>query len=37
MDAEGGWRAALAFGAEMYFWSNLLSRDRQARRDLEFA
>jgi hypothetical protein len=35
--ADGGWRAALAFGAEMYFWSNLLSRDRQARRDLEFA
>lgn len=35
--ADGGWRAALAFGAEMYFWSNLLSRDRQARRDLEYA
>lgn len=35
--ADGGWRAALAFGAEMYFWSNLLSRDRQARRDHEFA
>jgi hypothetical protein len=35
--ADGGWRAALAFGAEMYFWSNLLSRDRQARRDLDHA
>lgn len=35
--SDGGWRAALAFGTEMYFWSNLLSRDRQARRDLEFA
>lgn len=35
--ADGGWRAALAFGAEMYFWSNLLSRDRQARRDLDYA
>jgi len=35
--ADGGWRAALAFGTEMYFWSNLLSRDRQARRDLDYA
>jgi hypothetical protein len=35
--ADGGWRAALAFGAEMYFWSNLLARDRQARRDLDYA
>lgn len=35
--ADGGWRAALAFGAEMYFWSNLLTRDRQARRDLVHA
>ena len=35
--ADGGWRAALAFGAEMYFWSNLLTRDRQARRDLDHA
>lgn len=35
--ADGGWRAGLAFGVEMYFWSNLLSRDRQARRDLDYA
>ena len=35
--ADGGWRAALAFGTEMYFWSNLLSRDRQTRRDLDYA
>ncbi|MBD3221491.1 hypothetical protein GF314_09635 [bacterium] len=24
----GGWRAALAFGAQWYFWSNMLSNDR---------
>ncbi len=35
--AGGGWRAALAFGTEMYFWTNLLARDRQERRDREFA
>lgn len=35
--AGGGWRAALAFGTEMYFWSNLLARDRQERRDRDFA
>lgn len=35
--AGGGWRAALAFGTEMYFWSSLLARDRQERRDLDFA
>jgi len=27
-----GWRATLAFGAEMYFWSNMISRERQAAR-----
>lgn len=35
--SDGGWRAGLAFGVEMYFWSNLLARDRQARRDLDYA
>lgn len=35
--AGGGWRAALAFGTEMYFWSNLLARDRMERRDRDFA
>jgi hypothetical protein len=35
--SDGGWRAGLAFGVEMYFWSNLLTRDRQARRDLDYA
>ncbi len=35
--AGGGWRAALAFGTEMYFWSNVLARDRQERRDRDFA
>jgi len=24
----GGWRAALAFGVQWYFWSNMLSNDR---------
>jgi len=28
--AGTGWRAMLAFGAQWYFWSNLLSHDRQA-------
>ena len=27
--AGNGWRAALAFGTEMYFWSNLIARDRK--------
>jgi hypothetical protein len=35
--SDGGWRAALAFGTEMYFWSNLLTRDRQSRRDQDYA
>jgi hypothetical protein len=35
--SDGGWRAGVAFGVEMYFWSNLLTRDRQARRDLDYA
>ncbi len=28
--AGNGWRAMLAFGAQWYFWSNLLRHDRQA-------
>jgi hypothetical protein len=35
--ADGGWRAAAAFGVEMYFWSSLLTRDRQVGRDLGYA
>ena len=29
---DGTWRAVLAFGAEMFYWSNMLQRDRKARR-----
>jgi hypothetical protein len=28
--ADNSWRAALAYGAQMYFWTNMLSRERQA-------
>lgn len=28
--AQNSWRAMLAFGAQWYFWSNMLARDRQA-------
>jgi len=35
--ADNSWRAALAFGAEMYFWSNMLTRDRRAVQAREFA
>ena len=34
---ENSWRAALAFGAEMYFWTNLIGRDQRARRSSRFA
>ena len=34
---RNSWRAALAFGAEMYFWTNLIARDQRARRDRQFA
>ncbi len=34
---ENSWRAALAFGAEMYFWTNLIVRDQRARRGRLFA
>jgi len=35
--AENSWRAMLSFGAQWYFWSNLLARDRQAVRYREYA
>lgn len=35
--AENSWRGALAFGVEMFYWSNMLSRDRQAVRARDFA
>jgi hypothetical protein len=34
---ENSWRAMLAFGAQWYFWSNMLARDRQAVRYRDFA
>jgi hypothetical protein len=34
--AGGGWRAMLAFGAQWYFWSNMLRHDRQAVRYRRF-
>jgi hypothetical protein len=33
---ENSWRGALAFGLEMYYWSNLLLRDRRAVRAKDF-
>jgi len=35
--AENGWRAGLAYGVQMYFWTNMISRDRRARRSRDFA
>ena len=35
--AENSWRGALGFGVQMYFWTNMLSRDRQAVRARDFA
>jgi hypothetical protein len=35
--SDNSWKAALAYGAEMYFWTNILSRDRQAVRARDFA
>ncbi len=35
--AGNGWRAALAFGLEWYYWSNLLAHDRQASRVGEYS
>jgi hypothetical protein len=34
--ADNGWRAGLAYGTQMYFWTNIISRDRQARRARDF-
>lgn len=35
--AENSWGGALAFGVEMFYWSNMLSKDRQAVRARDFA
>jgi len=35
--AENSWRGALAYGVQMFYWTNILSRDRQARRSRDFA
>ena len=34
---ENSWRAALAFGVEMFYWSNMLMRDRRAIRYKSFS
>lgn len=34
---RNSWRAALAFGAEMFFWTNLVARDQRARRSKAFS
>ena len=34
---ENGWRAALSFGSQMWFWSRMVTRDRRAVRAREFA
>ncbi len=34
---DNSWRAALAFGLEMFYWSNMIARDRRAIRTNEFA
>ena len=34
---DNSWKAALAYGSEMYFWTNILSRDRQAVRARDLA
>jgi hypothetical protein len=35
--AEGSWQAMVAFGAQWFFWSNMLTRDRQAVRSRDYA
>ncbi|PJA74214.1 hypothetical protein CO151_10410 [bacterium CG_4_9_14_3_um_filter_65_15] len=35
--ARNSWRAGLAFGSQMFFWTNLISRDQRARRARDFA
>lgn len=37
LHARNGWRGALAFGVEWYYWSNLLASDRKATRMREFS
>lgn len=34
---DNSWRAALSFGVEMFYWSNMLMRDRRAIRSNNFA
>lgn len=34
---DNGWRGALAYGSQMWFWSRMLTRDRRAVRAREFA
>lgn len=34
---DNSWKAALAFGLEMFYWSNMLTRDRRAVRSNEFS
>ncbi len=34
---DNSWRAALAFGVEMFYWSNMLMRDRRAIRSKNFS
>ena len=34
---DNSWRAALAYGLEMFYWSNMLARDRRAVRAQEFS
>lgn len=34
---DSSWRAALAYGSQMWFWSRMLTRDRQAVRARHFA
>ncbi len=34
---DNSWRAALAFGVEMFYWTNMLMRDRRAIRAKDFS
>ena len=35
--SDNFWKAGMAYGVEMYFWTNILNRDRQAVRARDFA
>jgi hypothetical protein len=35
--SDNFWKAGLGFGVQMYFWTNILNRDRQAVRARDFA